>query len=147
MPSVPIPQEIINEILSHLRDHSRTLKICSIVSHSFSQETRKHLFSVMRLYNASSGWRFHFLLIRNPSLTAFITDLHVAADGTMETLPVILPLLFHLRHLVLGRRGVDGDWDTRFQKSFTNFLETHTLHSFTLLSIPRIILSFFLSLH
>lgn len=148
MPSVPIPQDIINEVLYHLRGHSSTLKICSIVSQSFSQEARKHLFSVMLLYDASSAWRFHFFLTRNPILAAFIIDLRVAADKTKQALPLILPLLVHLRHLVIDNRGgLDKFWAAGFLPRLANFLETHTLHSFTLLSMYHIPISFLLSLH
>ena len=48
--SCPLPPEILDLIVDHLRDERTTLKVCCLVSKSWIPRTRKHLFAYIRFH-------------------------------------------------------------------------------------------------
>ena len=52
--SCPLPPEILDLIVDHLRDERITLEACCLVSKSWISRTRKHLFAHVRFYTQNS---------------------------------------------------------------------------------------------
>jgi hypothetical protein len=52
--SCPLPPEILDSIIDHLRDEPITLKACCVVSKSWIHRTRTHLFARVEFYDLKS---------------------------------------------------------------------------------------------
>ena len=52
--SCPLPPEIFDSIIDHLRDEPTTLKACCVVSKSWIHRTRTHLFARVEFYDLKS---------------------------------------------------------------------------------------------
>ena len=77
--TIPIPQDIFDEVISYLRVHSDrdTLHSCSVVSHSFFIPARRKLFYAITLENARAAQALYNLLKLNHVSAYYIGELYI----------------------------------------------------------------------
>jgi hypothetical protein len=109
--SPSLPPEILDRIVDHLHDEPTTLKTCCVVSKSWIQRTRTHLFVSVDFYPSTSSidrWKKAFLDPSNSparyTRTLSIRDIPVATAADTDVGGWVRT--FHnLVHLRLGTRG------------------------------------------
>ncbi|KAJ7256924.1 hypothetical protein C8J57DRAFT_1472795 [Mycena rebaudengoi] len=77
----PLPQELIDAILAHLRDDHAALRACSLVSNSFVAPSQRGIFRSLWLHAQGSHPTFHdatAALAQFPHLRSYIHDLTIA---------------------------------------------------------------------
>ncbi|KAJ7259250.1 hypothetical protein C8J57DRAFT_1639881 [Mycena rebaudengoi] len=75
----PLPQELIDAILAHLRDYA-SLSVCSLVSNSFVAPSQRGIFRSLWLHAQGSHPTFHdatAALAQFPHLKSYIHDLTI----------------------------------------------------------------------
>jgi hypothetical protein len=120
--NLQIPVDIIENVVDYLWNHPNTLKTCAIVSHSFLDHCRRHLFSTIILHRSTLSLRLYTLVLSSqPKIALLIRTLEVfdAEDEEHwvihdEYLPKILSFVDRLQSLTLsnisepvGRRSVN----------------------------------------
>ncbi|KAF9457666.1 hypothetical protein BDZ94DRAFT_1272550 [Collybia nuda] len=99
--SLPVPQDIISEIIDKLGNNPDALKACARVARSFLIPSRKKLFSAIRLTTRSAR-RLLFVLQRNPDISDYILDVTIVTFSLANTnLLHILKSLDYLQHLAI----------------------------------------------
>lgn len=149
-PSLSVPQDLVDEIISHLHDDIDALKKCTMVSHSFYLPSRKLLFSSIILNNPDSITGLYSLLIDAPDIANLIRDLHLQIFPELDDIDVILSEISRsikqLQHLVLGHRDAYGVYWQDIPNNYRNALKTlvclDSLRSLELACIYFIPLSF-----
>lgn len=108
----PIPQDVIDEIMIHLHNDPSTLKVCSLVSHSFFPPCRRQLFSRILLETPRSVLRLRRLLKRSREISylVFTIHIHIIPGVTIPDLPIVLSHFMRLRHLIIGNDDYYFDW-------------------------------------
>lgn len=112
-----LPQEIYDEIISHLHDDTPALRALSTASHAFVAAAQKHLFAHVVLHSPSlrtskTAPRLRALLERAPHLALYVDFLEVCGRETPafafhareEALMFCLPLMRRLKALRVGYR-------------------------------------------
>ncbi|KAF9459617.1 hypothetical protein BDZ94DRAFT_1324673 [Collybia nuda] len=104
---MPLPKDIVHEIIDYLYEDHISLISCSLVSRPFYRASRKHIFSSAYVDHESDVHALCSLLNKNPALAPFFRILHVtlAHSRTLSHIPRVLPLLTQVRQLTLGKRG------------------------------------------
>lgn len=103
--SPKIPQDIIAETLKHLHDDPKTLKQCSIVSHTFCRPARAHLFRTVKLNTPEIASSLNDTLLKNDYLPPLVRCLHIPVAGsTIAKILPILPKLDHVQYLIIGEK-------------------------------------------
>ncbi|KAG7442491.1 uncharacterized protein BT62DRAFT_384993 [Guyanagaster necrorhizus] len=77
MSQFPAPQELINTIIDELQDDHLSLTSCSLVSRSFSFQTRLHLFRHIDLAGGTLSAKFHRLTRSSPHIPGYVKDLTI----------------------------------------------------------------------
>ena len=120
--SVPIPSDIVHDVLDYLRDDVNTLKACAIVSQSFLPLSRKHLFFAIHIDHFHLSRRLYDLLRQKPEIAEYIRELYfddIVGRGmqawqclvTDQATCRMLPTLHCLRRLSLSP-AVIIDWNS-----------------------------------
>ena len=112
-----LPQEIYDEIISHLHDDTPALRAVSTACHAFVAAAQKHLFAHVVLHSPSlrtskTAPRLRALLERAPHLALYVDFLEVcgretpafAFNAREEALMFCLPLMRRLKALRVGYR-------------------------------------------
>ena len=112
-----LPQEIYDEIISHLNDDTPALRAVSTACHAFVAAAQKHLFAHVVLHSPSlrtskTAPRLRALLERAPHLALYVDFLEVcgretpafAFNAREEALMFCLPLMCRLKALRVGYR-------------------------------------------
>jgi hypothetical protein len=156
--SIPIPQDVIDCIIAHLRKDPDTLKTCAVVSRSFLPPSRKHLFFFIRLFDSLSSQRLCDILSFEPELALLIQVLGIddfkkpVWFATDQSVPKILRMTHRLKMLRLDDTSVGlGDhdhrcapWDsfsTELQSALVECLDSPSLVEVFIDKIPRIPIS------
>lgn len=103
MAPILIPQDLINDIVDKLQSDKKTLANGSLVSRSFRDPCRKHLFAHLELDSrrVKRIKSFHWILALNPSLADNIRHLHliIYEASNDQALPLVLQALNNLRSI------------------------------------------------
>ena len=101
--AVRLPQELIDEVISHLRDDKTMLSTCSLVNHAWSPFARKLLFRSVHVSPAKMpttphedyssvdvpDWSaFPRLFGSMPRLASWVTELHIKGTSTSAQRPI-----------------------------------------------------------
>ncbi|KAJ7256936.1 hypothetical protein C8J57DRAFT_1721251 [Mycena rebaudengoi] len=109
----PLPQELIDAILAHLRDDYASLRVCSLVSNSFVAPAQRGIFRSLWLHAQGSHPTFHdaaAALAQFPHLRSYIHDLTITlASSDMEfdhsALESILGAVKNVERLMFSARS------------------------------------------
>jgi len=131
MPSIPIPQEIVETIIAQLGflGDDGSLRACALVSHSFLSAAQSYLFQTVRLDHLDGRRKrhehFHILLLEKPHIGTYVYNLHLGDehDDTFgetpsswitdtEYLPIILPFLNRLQTFSLSFTSEMTEWSS-----------------------------------
>lgn len=161
--STSIPFEIIDDIISHNYEDTKTLRSCSLVAHSFVDSCQKHIFSSILLNLRYPDGRFEIIrdvLIKNPRISSYVRHIHlqdyVIRSYTFQERPddddeqqvmvgmlsSILPHLIHLQKFTfvnlyerLNQSIYTGDWTCVPAILQKTLLTLFTLPSLTTINI------------
>lgn len=141
--SPPIPQDIIEEIVIHLHNDPSTLKVCSLVSHSFFPPSRRQLFSRIILETPRSVLRLQPLLKRSPGISelVFTLHIHIIPGVTIPDLPIVLSQFTRLRHLIIGNEDNYFDWEyisPEISASIQALILSRALHSLKFICVYHV---------
>ena len=113
--SCPLPPEILDSIIDHLRDEPTTLKACCVVSKSWIHRTRTHLFARVEFYDLKSHVELWKKTFPDPSNSpahhtrhlsvyglSHVTAVDAEAGGWIRTFYNLVHL--HLEGFRLGER-------------------------------------------
>lgn len=146
-----IHQDIIDEIVYHLRYDLTTLKACSTVSRAFFSPTRRPLLSRIVLTPSTLG-RFQSLLESSPEIKEFVNniDVHIHSLSLVPTLNLSMFLLSftQLRHLVIGNTICYFDWSLislENLESLRAVIRSGILHSLKFVCAYHVPISLFLA--
>ncbi|KAK0211304.1 hypothetical protein DFS33DRAFT_370174 [Desarmillaria ectypa] len=78
------PQELIDTIIDELQDDYLSLMSCSLVSRSFSFQTRPHLFRHIDLAGGPLSAKFHQLTLSSPHIPGYVKDLTIFDNAFFE---------------------------------------------------------------
>ncbi|KAK0463478.1 uncharacterized protein EV420DRAFT_1518400 [Desarmillaria tabescens] len=78
------PQELIDTIIDELQDDYLSLMSCSLVSRSFSSQTRPHLFRHIDLAGGSLSAKFRQLTLSSPHIPGYVKDLTIFDNAFFE---------------------------------------------------------------
>ncbi|KIJ95654.1 hypothetical protein K443DRAFT_682869 [Laccaria amethystina LaAM-08-1] len=131
MPSIPIPQEIIETIIAQLGflGDDGSLRACALVSHSFLSAAQSYLFQTVRLDHFDGRRKrhehFHILLLDKPHIGTYVYNLllgdeHEDTFGETpsswitdtEYLSNILPFLNRLQAFSLSFSSEMTEWSS-----------------------------------
>ncbi|KAK0211659.1 hypothetical protein IW262DRAFT_352699 [Armillaria fumosa] len=84
MPQFSAPQELIDTIIDELQDDYLSLTSCSLVSRSFSFQTRPHLFRHIDLAGGPLSAKFHQLTLSSPHIPTYVKDLTIFDNAFFE---------------------------------------------------------------
>ncbi|KAK0439591.1 hypothetical protein EV421DRAFT_1905880 [Armillaria borealis] len=84
MPQFSAPQELIDTIIDELQDDYLSLTSCSLVSRSFSFQTRPHLFRHIDLAGGPLSAKFHLLTLSSPHIPSYVKDLTIFDNAFFE---------------------------------------------------------------
>jgi hypothetical protein len=104
----PLPQEIIDTILSSLADDHTTLQTCTLVSRNhFLPAARRYLFQGIKLSTPGPAQRFLNILASTPSIayhirTLILSNLRLLIQTDPHTVTALLTCLTRLRSLSLS---------------------------------------------
>ncbi|KAK0196445.1 hypothetical protein F5146DRAFT_3777 [Armillaria mellea] len=84
MPQFSAPQELIDTIIDELQDDYLSLTSCSLVSRSFSFQTRPHLFRHIDLAGGPLSAKFHQLVLSSPHIPTYVKDLTIFDNAFFE---------------------------------------------------------------
>lgn len=130
-----IPEDVIDEILTHLHDNSSTLKHCSLVSRSFLTPSRRLLFSTVFLKESRHVDKFYLLLQRSPEISNLVSTLQIYIDRiALPTLPAVLSHVTRVRHFSIDSHDYFtwGFLESEIRESMHALLVSNTLHSLKL---------------
>ena len=168
MPSIPIPQEIIETIIAQLGflGDDGSLRACTLVSHSFLSAAQPYLFQTVRLDHFDDRRKrhehFHILLLNKPRLGTYVYNLRLGNehDDTFgetpsswitdtEYLSNILPFLNRLQTFSLSFSSEMTEWSSMSRNSrltLENLFKLQSLRSVALQLISGVPARLLLSL-
>ncbi|KAJ6585227.1 hypothetical protein B0H19DRAFT_1250102 [Mycena capillaripes] len=108
-----LPQEIIDEILSHLRGDSLALKACTLANSSFYPTSQKLMFSRLKMGPRPKDLtpeELHRLLYKFPEMARHVDEIIMRCDPhKVPEYPPSLPLLPALRRICISNVLSDDD--------------------------------------
>jgi hypothetical protein len=146
--SAQIPQDVVDEIVSHLCDEVHALRICAIVSHSFHLPSRRLQFSHIVLNTPQSVNGLNRLLDNTPEISDLILHLHITHGLNEGDIPIpnLITRLTRLQHLVFGSDDDYGLFWNELSHSYVTALgylvSLPSLRRLTLVCVYFIPLSF-----
>ncbi|EDR00844.1 uncharacterized protein LACBIDRAFT_312861 [Laccaria bicolor S238N-H82] len=168
MPSIPIPQEILETIIAQLGfiGDDDSLRACTLVSHSFLSAAQPYLFRTVRLDHIDDRRKrhehFHILLLEKPRLGTYVYNLRLGDehDGSFgetpsswitdtEYLCKILPFLNRLQTFSLSFSSEMTEWSSMSRNArvvLENLFELPSLRSVALQFISGVPARLLLSL-
>lgn len=152
--TVPIPQDVIDNIVDELSDDTDALKNCALVSHSFCLPGRRHFFSTIRLDRPSLSRNLYEQLSRNWSIRVYIRKLYILPASKSDDVywfmtdrfcPLILGMLQKLELLSLGdktSRFFCWDWvSSELQLALADQVRSPSLVEFKIFRCLRLPIS------
>ncbi|KAK7057900.1 hypothetical protein R3P38DRAFT_2497791 [Favolaschia claudopus] len=90
-----LPSELVDRIVSELKDDAEALRTCALISTAFVHWSRIHLFSSVRI-TATDVYAFRSLIRSSPAVASYVRSLDVPMMGSLPMSAILPPLTFGL---------------------------------------------------
>jgi hypothetical protein len=152
--SVPIPQDIIDNVIAAVGDDKYLLKQCALVSSSFLLPSRKQLCSEISLRGDQASERLHQFLVQNPVMQSFVRSITIAEHSVITTSMLndstslaILRLPFCcLESFSLSFYQPGLDWNSfssELKDAISNIIHSSTLKTLSLEGVAEVPITLF----